>query len=249
MKPSGHRNQRPDYGVDLPNDLRRNGLYGLLGLVMGILLFWLASGGAIGIFLSVISLGSGLLLIAVVAISYWGSTIGKVKFRDDTIARLPWRGDELVLDIGCGHGLMMVGAARHLTTGKAIGIDLFLKEDQLGNDPEAAMLNASLEGVADRVEVRRGDARDLPYNDNSFDVVMSSWVLHSLLETEDRIRALKEIARTVKPGGRVLIIDIDRVNEYVTFFLEKGWSDVSKSRPNFLFVNPSYTIVAIKPTA
>jgi cyclopropane fatty-acyl-phospholipid synthase-like methyltransferase len=48
---------------------------------------------------------------------------------------VPWKGDEAVRDVGCGHGLMLVGAARRLTTGKATGIDIWQAEDLTGNRP------------------------------------------------------------------------------------------------------------------
>ncbi len=75
----------------------------------------------------------------------------------------PWTGEEILLDVGCGRGLMLLGAARRLTTGHAVGIDLWRDEDQAENSPEALEANARLEGVADRIRIDTGDARQLPY--------------------------------------------------------------------------------------
>src|SRR3546814_19951441 len=94
----------------------------------------------------------------------WGSKIGKVRLRDKVLATLPWRGDERVLDVGCGHGLMLAGAAQRLLTGRVIGIDIWRSEDQARNSPEATLRNMRLEGVSERVEVRTADARDLPFD-------------------------------------------------------------------------------------
>jgi SAM-dependent methyltransferase len=238
---------RPDYGIDAPRDLRRNALYGLSGAVMGGILLWLASGGPLGVFLGVVSLGSSILLLIICALMLWGSLVGKLRVRDQVIAALPWRGDEQVLDVGCGHGLMLIGAAKRLTTGKAIGIDLFLDTDQAANSPEATLRNAALEGVAQRVDVRRADARDLPYDNNTFDVVITSWVLHMMLEPDDRTRALREIMRVLKPGGRAVIVDTDFTKEYATYLESKHWEHITRSRPNYLFLTPTYTLTAVKP--
>ena len=70
-----------------------------------------------------------------------------------------------MLDIGCGRGLMLVGAARRLKTGQAVGIDLWRAEDQADNSPPAAQANAHTEGVSDRIRIDTGDARQLPYPD------------------------------------------------------------------------------------
>ena len=239
--------ERVDYGIDTPRDLRRNILYGITGVVLGSLLLYLAQGGPFGVFLGGISLVSGILLLVISVVMFWGSKVGKLRLRDQVIDALPWRGDERVLDIGCGHGLLLIGAAKHLTTGQAMGIDIWLATEQAGNSPDAALKNAALEGVADRVAVRNGDARDLPFDNNSFDVVLSSWVIHTLLEPEDRTQALYEITRVLKPGGRLVIVDIERINEYALYFRSKDWVDVAKSKPNFLFANPTYVLTATKP--
>ena len=239
--------ERVDYGIDTPRDLRRNLLYGITGVVLGSLLLYLAQGGLFGVFLGGISLVSGILLLVISAVMFWGSKVGKLRLRDQVIDALPWRGDEHVLDIGCGHGLLLIGAAKHLTTGQAMGVDIWIDTEQTANSPDATLKNAALEGVAGRVAVRNGDARDLPFDNNSFEVVLSSWVIHTLLDPEDRTQALDEITRVLKPGGRLVIIDIERVNEYAQYFRSKDWIDVTKSKPNFLFANPTYILTATKP--
>ena len=50
MSQSTSRIERPDYGIDSPRELRRNALYGAGGVVMGIVLYLLAAGGALGVF-------------------------------------------------------------------------------------------------------------------------------------------------------------------------------------------------------
>lgn len=75
---------------------------------------------------------------------------------------MPWRGDELVLDVGCGRGLLLIGAAHRLNSGRAVGVDLWVPGAVSGNGPQAVAENATSEGVAGRVELTQGDARGCP---------------------------------------------------------------------------------------
>ena len=147
--------------------------------------------------------------------------------------------------MGCGRGPFLIGAAKRLKTGKATGIDLWQTEDQAGNSPEATMANARVEGVADRVELKDGDARKLPFADRSFDVILSSWALHNIYEREGRAVAVREIARVLKPGGRAALVDIRHADEYAEVLRTAGL-EVRRAGPSFLFVIPTYTVWANK---
>src|SRR5262249_24118082 len=121
---------------------------------------------------------------------FWGSKIGKLRLRDKVLNAVTWRGDEQVLGVGCGHGVMLIGAAKRLRGGKATGIDLWQREDQAGNSREATSQNVLLEGVTDRVQLKDGDARKLPFADRMFDLVLSSWALHNIYAREQRLEAV-----------------------------------------------------------
>src|SRR5262249_61629804 len=60
---------------------------------------------------------------------------------------------------------------------------------------------------ADRVEVKEGDARHLPFDDDSFGVVVSNFVVHEMDTRADRERMLGEIVRVLKPGGQLVLVD------------------------------------------
>ena len=167
--------------------------------------------------------------------------------RDKLLNSISWHGNEKVLDVGCGHGLMLIGAAKRLREGRAVGIDLWQKQDQAGNSREATLLNVRLENVADRVELVDGDARKLPFEENAFDVVVSSWALHNIYDRSGRDAAVREIARVLKPGGRLLIIDIRHTGEYAEVLRQSEMSEVHRTGPNFLFVIPSFALTARKP--
>ncbi len=155
-----------------------------------------------------------------------GSRVGKLRTRDRLIDQIskqrPWRGDEIVLDVGCGRGLMLIGAAHKLKNGSAIGVDLWRKADQTGNSPEATLRNACSEGVSDRVRIETGDARKLPFEDGSTDIVLSHWVVHNLEEPADRKLALDEMWRVLRPSGVLAIADIEYASDYAQHMLALG---------------------------
>lgn len=113
------------------------------------------------------------------------------------IGRIPE--GSVVVDIGCGAGTDVLLAARRAgPRGRAIGVDM--TEAMRGR----ARAGADVCGLTN-VEVREGDATRLPLDDASVDVVISNGVLNLVPEKE---RAVAEIARVLKPGGRVQLADI-----------------------------------------
>ncbi|MBC7840998.1 MAG: class I SAM-dependent methyltransferase [Gemmatimonadaceae bacterium] len=157
----------------------------------------------------------------------WSSKVGKRRTRDrllDLAAQMrPWRGDETVLDVGCGRGLMLIGAAQRLTTGTAVGIDLWRETDQSGNTPIATKRNAQIEGVDDRVTIEHGDARALKFGDACMDVVTSHWVIHNIELEADRTKALEEMVRVLRPDGVLVLADIAQVGAYEAFLHSRGF--------------------------
>ena len=152
----------------------------------------------------------------------YDSKIGKVRERETYLDKIAWRGDERVLDVGCGLGLFLIGAAKRLSTGRAVGIDKWQQEDLSGNNAAGTLSNAMIEGVADKVEVHTGDARKLPFPDASFDVVLSSMALHNIYNAGERQTAVREIARVLKSGGRVLIVDVRHTRQYAATLRDAG---------------------------
>ena len=98
-----------------------------------------------------------------------------------------------VLDVGCGVGATPSYLAKTVDC-RVVGVDLL--EEMV----EQSRRRAKAEGVADRVQFRVADARELPFEDNLFDAVISESVNVFL---EDKLEAMSEYVRVAKPGGYV----------------------------------------------
>jgi SAM-dependent methyltransferase len=240
---------RADYGIDAPQVVRNLALAGTACLALALLAYLSLGSAEPGLAVSLLHMGlwPGITLLATAGLMLYGSKVGKLRMRDRLLAGIPWRGDERVLDVGCGRGLLLIGAAKRLTTGRAVGIDLWQHTDLSGNRPEATRAIAQAEGVADRVEVQDGDARALLFADASFDVIVSSSALHNIYDSAERDKALREIIRVLKPGGRVALFDIRHTADYARVFREAGWADVTRSGPWLFFAVPAFTVTARKP--
>ena len=96
--------------------------------------------------------------------------------------------------MGCGRGAVLLATAKRLPNGKAVGVDLW-RADQTDNSPAATERNAEIEGVADRIELHTADMTALPFEDNTFDVIVSSWPsTTSLATTAGVMRSTKRSA-------------------------------------------------------
>jgi arsenite methyltransferase len=168
---------------------------------------------------------TGILIIMLIVLYM---KVEKFRHRDRMLNMLAWKGDEQVLDIGTGRGLLMIGAAKRLTTGKSYGIDIWNKADLSNNTYEAAMHNAGLEGVKQKVEIINADVQSMPFSDNSFDFVLSNLCIHNIKSKEGRAAACREIVRVLKPGGTALISDFMYTGEYEAEFEKLGLETSSK---------------------
>jgi SAM-dependent methyltransferase len=240
--------RRPDYGLDAPYVVRNLAILGLVSCALGIMgYFVLRDSRPAWAAVLLNTLGwPGLSWLLTIGLMVWGSRRGKLGVRDRLMNQLDMRGDERVLDVGCGHGLLLIGAAKRLTTGKAVGIDIWQAKDQADNRPDATRTNAEIEGVSDRVEIFDADARRLPFSDETFDLIVSSWALHNIPNAEGRSQALREIIRLLRPGGRVAILDIWYTRAHIRMLRASGFPEARRSIASFCFLWPTFLVLAQK---
>jgi len=106
-----------------------------------------------------------------------------------------------ILDVGCGFAAVPIEIARVLPGAEIIGIDLGLPLLELGQ----RLVDEA--GVSDHITLLEGDAHSLVYEDDSFDVVINTFMLHIV---DDPVAMLNETERVAKPGGRIMIRDLRR---------------------------------------
>src|ERR1022692_4594788 len=124
---------------------------------------------------------------------------------------------ETVLEIGFGTGHALVWLARAVgPSGKVHGIDL--------SDGMMAVAQSLLrhEGFADRVELRSGDATDLPYPADSMDTVFMSFTLE-LFDTPEIPAVLAQCRRVLKTGGRIVVVGMSKEGEHGLVYEAYEW--------------------------
>lgn len=136
------------------------------------------------------------LLVATIMLGFEG------RFREQQLKLAKLQPGERVLDVGCGTGTLAIAARKHVGASGAV----------TGIDPAAEMIErASRKARRARADVafRTAAAEELPFPDASFDVVLSSLMLHHL-PRETRRAGVMEVRRVLRPGGRFLAVDFGR---------------------------------------
>jgi arsenite methyltransferase len=208
--------RKGSYGVDAPY---------LLPIPAVLVVANIVDGVVSGTFWPFVAAG---VVVACAGCGVYASRRGKFVVWAELLDQLALRGDEQVLDLGCGRGAVLLLAAQHLTIGRAVGVDLWKTKDQSGNAAEATRRNAVAEGVADRVELYTADLAALPFGDNRFDLVLSSIAIHNIKGRAGRDRAIEKAVRVLRPGGRLLIADIWATSRYRTRLEELGMTVVAR---------------------
>ena len=116
----------------------------------------------------------------------------------------------VLVDVGCGPGYLIATMTRAFPQLDIVGVDI--AEEML----QKATKNLSSPDLAEKVSFRRGDIRELPFDDNSVDFVVSTLSLHHWSEPK---QSLREIHRVLKPSGQFLIFDVRRDSRKMLYWL------------------------------
>jgi arsenite methyltransferase len=227
-----------NYGFDAPAIMRNLILFGIIVPIIGFLLLYF-NDTLIVKYVSYLIIFTGFVLLILGTSMYVYGIHGKFRMRDFILSKIAWKGDENVLDIGTGRGIYMIGAAKHLTTGKSIGIDIWRSEDLSGNNIDNAYLNAELENVRKKVEIKNEDARNLSFADNSFDVILSMFCIHNIDEKTEQEKACLEIARVLKPNGTAMIGEWIPTHDYAKYFEKAGLKVINSKQ----YISTAYSLM------
>lgn len=132
-----------------------------------------------------------------------------------------------MLDVACGTGRATTGLAK--VVGEKGTVDaLDLTEAMI--DQAKAKINKL--GLNNRVSFKQGNAKELPYSDASFDIVYNGYMF-DLIHLDGFLPILNEFRRVLKPGGKLVLVNMSKPDEKKTFYekvYESGWA-VMPCRP------------------
>lgn len=164
-----------------------------------------------------------------------------------------WSTVKHALDVGCGRGILLNAVAKQLkkegSSGRVVGLDR-------RKTTVSTLRTAKLEGVHEYVTCREGDARTMPFGDNSFDVVVSSVFLHTAgkefgqktaAAAAERMKVVGEVVRVLKGGGVGVVWDLVHVPEYVQRLQELKMEDIRVSERVTAFMVSSHIVSFRKP--
>jgi ubiquinone/menaquinone biosynthesis C-methylase UbiE len=115
-----------------------------------------------------------------------------------------------ILDVGCGFAAVPIELARAFQDVEITGIDL--------GEPllEIGMELIQKHGFTEKIKLQAGDAENLEFDDDSFDLVTNTFMLHVV---EDPVKMLNETERVTKPDGQIMITDLNR--NWLSLFIKK----------------------------
>jgi demethylmenaquinone methyltransferase / 2-methoxy-6-polyprenyl-1,4-benzoquinol methylase len=118
-----------------------------------------------------------------------------IRWRREVIQRAALHPDSLLLDLGAGTGDLAREALHQQPTARITAADFTLEMMRAGRKPQDTFAWSS------------ADALSLPFHDETFDAVVSGFLMRNVV---DSVAALREQLRILKPGGRIVILDTTR---------------------------------------
>ena len=119
---------------------------------------------------------------------------------------IDWDGEGKALDIGCGNGPLTISMAKKYPQAEAIGIDYWGTAWEYSKS--VCDRNAEIEGVTGQVAFEKASASSLPFDDETFNLVVSNLVFHEVRNVRDKRELIKEALRVLKEGGGFAFQDL-----------------------------------------
>lgn len=168
-------------------------------------------------------------------ISRWYDMIGgqsEKRYRNEGLRLLDVKPGEKVLEIGYGTGHVIVELARRVgEDGRVFGIDI--SDGMLG----VATGRVSRAGLGERVELIRGDATELPYDDDALDALFMSFTLE-LFDSPEIPVVLEQCQRVLRPGGRICVVSMSACGAEGTMVKLYKWAH--RKIPSLIDCRPIY---------
>lgn len=150
----------------------------------------------------------GVLMIIAGAIFINTSIRGKHKIWDSLLSKINIVPNSKVLDLGTGHGMVLLMFAKHLSgNGHATGIDLWRNSDQSDNNLHNTKNIIKQQHLTHIADVKTANMISLPFADKKYDYVVSSLAFHNIKPASERIHALEEAVRVLADNGSLIIVD------------------------------------------
>lgn len=130
--------------------------------------------------------------------------MNRIKFCEQFIKIIEPQNKDKILDVGTGGGLLAIESAKKINSTEIYGIDIW-RRFYSGTNMETARMNAEISGVGGKVQFKYGNALDIPFPDNFFDIVIASFVVHNI--KKNRMKGLAEMIRVLKNGGKFAILE------------------------------------------
>jgi SAM-dependent methyltransferase len=191
----------------------------------------------------------GTLMIVLAESLLVGSRTGKINEIRKLVQDIPWGGEELVLDLGCGRGPLTAFAAKRLTKGEVVGLDLWNPRHVSGNSPYSLMANAEVDKVEERVAPVRGTSTSLPFPEGTFDVIVSGLGLGHIGGWKNVEKVAGEMVSALREGGRISILVSGRSEGYSEALSKLGMKEVAVARYRLGLFPPVQRVTGRKPYA